>query len=54
MKYQKLPKDIVRPTIVAGVNALGRGQDRESLTHVYWNYCTDIRTRSFNAIYVIL
>ena len=28
----KLPKDLVRPTIVAGVNALGRGQDRESLT----------------------
>jgi len=28
----KLPKDIVSPTIVAGVNALGRGQDRESLT----------------------
>ncbi len=28
----KLPKDIVRPSIVAGVNALGRGQDRESLT----------------------
>ena len=28
----KLPKDIVRPQIVAGVNALGRGQDRESLT----------------------
>jgi hypothetical protein len=28
----KLPKDMVRPTIVAGVNALGRGQDRESLT----------------------
>ena len=28
----KLPKDIVRPTIVAGINALGRGQDRESLT----------------------
>ena len=27
----KLPKDIVRPQIVAGVNALGRGQDRESL-----------------------
>ena len=27
-----LPKDIVRPTIVAGINALGRGQDRESLT----------------------
>ena len=27
-----LPKDLVRPTIVAGVNALGRGQDRESLT----------------------
>jgi hypothetical protein len=27
----KLPKGIVRPTIVAGVNALGRGQDRESL-----------------------
>ena len=23
---------MVRPTIVAGVNALGRGQDRESLT----------------------
>ena len=28
----KLPKDIVRPQIVAGINALGRGQDRESLT----------------------
>lgn len=27
----KLPKDLVRPEIVAGVNALGRGQDRESL-----------------------
>ena len=27
-----LPKDLVRPQIVAGVNALGRGQDRESLT----------------------
>ena len=27
----KLPKNIVRPQIVAGVNALGRGQDRESL-----------------------
>jgi len=27
----KLPKDLVRPKIVAGVNALGRGQDRESL-----------------------
>ena len=28
----KIPKDLVRPSIVAGVNALGRGQDRESLT----------------------
>ena len=28
----KLPKDIVKPTIVAGINARGRGQDRESLT----------------------
>ena len=28
----KLPKDMVKPTIVAGVNALGRGQDREALT----------------------
>ena len=27
----KIPKDLVRPTIVAGINALGRGQDRESL-----------------------
>ena len=27
----KLPRDIVNPTIVAGVNALGRGQDREAL-----------------------
>ncbi len=27
----RLPKDLVRPQIVAGVNALGRGQDRESL-----------------------
>ena len=26
-----IPKDIVKPTIVAGINALGRGQDRESL-----------------------
>lgn len=28
----KLPKEIIRPSIVAGVNALGRGQDREALT----------------------
>tara|TARA_R100001594_G_scaffold77606_1_gene112185 strand:+ start:682 stop:2277 length:1596 start_codon:yes stop_codon:yes gene_type:complete len=28
----RVPKDVVRPQIVAGVNALGRGQDRESLT----------------------
>ena len=28
----KIPKDMVSPTIVAGVNAIGRGQDRESLT----------------------
>jgi hypothetical protein len=27
----KLPKGLVNPTIVAGINALGRGQDRESL-----------------------
>ena len=27
----RLPSKIVKPTIVAGVNALGRGQDRESL-----------------------
>tara|TARA_R100001460_G_scaffold39525_6_gene74361 strand:+ start:7306 stop:8883 length:1578 start_codon:yes stop_codon:yes gene_type:complete len=27
-----IPKDLVRPQIVAGINALGRGQDRESLT----------------------
>ena len=28
----KIPKDLARPTIVAGINALGRGQDREALT----------------------
>ena len=28
----RLPKDIVRPKIVAGINSLGRGQDNESLT----------------------
>ena len=28
----KIPKGLVEPTIVAGINALGRGQDRESLT----------------------
>ena len=28
----KLPKDVVRPKIVAGINSLGRGQDNESLT----------------------
>ena len=27
----KIPKDAVRPQIIAGVNALGRGQDEESL-----------------------
>jgi len=27
----KIPKDLVRPEIIAGVNALGRGQDEESL-----------------------
>ena len=28
----KIPKDLVKPTIVAGINALGRGQDVQSLT----------------------
>ena len=28
----KLPKDMVRPKIVAGINSLGRGQDNEALT----------------------
>jgi len=28
----RYPKNLVKPTIVAGINALGRGQDRESLT----------------------
>jgi len=27
----KIPKDIVRPQIIAGVNALGRGQDQQTL-----------------------
>jgi len=27
----KIPKEMVRPTIVAGVNAIGRGQDQQSL-----------------------
>ena len=26
-----VPKNLVKPTIVAGINALGRGQDREAL-----------------------
>tara|TARA_R100000664_G_C2755236_1_gene142928 strand:+ start:1438 stop:2997 length:1560 start_codon:yes stop_codon:yes gene_type:complete len=30
-KIPRLPKSMVKPTIVAGVNALGRGQDREAL-----------------------
>ena len=30
-KIPTIPKDMVSPTIVAGVNALGRGQDQESL-----------------------
>ena len=28
----RIPEKMVKPTIVAGINALGRGQDRESLT----------------------
>ncbi len=28
----RIPKNLVKPVIVAGINALGRGQDRESLT----------------------
>ena len=28
----KLPKDLVRPKIVAGINSLGRGQDNQALT----------------------
>ena len=30
-RIPKLPEKMVKPTIVAGVNALGRGQDREAL-----------------------
>ena len=40
----RLPKNIVKPTIVAGVNALGRGQDRESLPDVYADDCTNYGT----------
>ena len=32
IRDRRIPKDLVNPTIVAGINALGRGQDRESLT----------------------
>ena len=28
----RLPQNIIKPTIVAGINALGRGQDRDALT----------------------
>ena len=30
-KIPSLPNGLVKPTIVAGINALGRGQDREAL-----------------------
>ena len=30
-KIPSVPSGLVKPTIVAGINALGRGQDRESL-----------------------
>ncbi len=30
-KIPTVPKDLVKPTIVAGINALGRGQDRDAL-----------------------
>jgi len=30
-KIPKIPKNVVNPTIVAGINALGRGQDRDAL-----------------------
>ena len=30
-KIPSVPQNIVKPTIVAGINALGRGQDREAL-----------------------
>ena len=28
----RIPKDLVKPTIVAGINAIGRGQDSDALT----------------------
>ena len=31
-RIPKLPKDIVKPKIVAGINSLGRGQDQQALT----------------------
>ena len=31
-RIPRLPKGLVEPQIVAGINSLGRGQDRESLT----------------------
>tara|TARA_R100001126_G_C4718835_1_gene98247 strand:- start:84 stop:494 length:411 start_codon:yes stop_codon:yes gene_type:complete len=30
-KIPSVPSNLVKPTIVAGINALGRGQDRDSL-----------------------
>ena len=37
----RIPKDIVKPTIVAGVNALGRGQDQRESWSVLDDHCTD-------------
>jgi len=34
----KIPKELVKPTVVAGLGAIGRGQDRDALT----NYMTTI------------
>ena len=31
-RIPKLPKDIIKPKIVAGINSLGRGQDQQALT----------------------
>ena len=44
----RLPDKLVKPTIVAGVNALGRGTRQRSFGHVYDNHCTNNGTRSYH------
>ena len=53
-KIPAIPKDMVSPTIVAGVNALGRGQDQESLVRFITTISQTMGPQAMLSMWILL